>query len=80
MAAPPSPAADDCFHCPQGAKPCPVTYQPGAWLTQLPAKGTPLGQDRLHRYDEVDATIQQALRRLYEAVAGNPRRPGRPAG
>jgi hypothetical protein len=23
---------DDCFHCPQGDKPCPVTYQPGAWL------------------------------------------------
>jgi hypothetical protein len=70
---PPDP--DDCFHCPQGDKPCPVTYQPGAWLAPPAA-----GQDRPHRSDDLDASIQQALRRLYEAMASDPRRPGRPAG
>lgn len=71
---------DDCFHCPQGDKPCPVTYQPGAWLAQLPAEPAPAVQGRPHRSDEIDASIQQALRRLHEAVAGDSRRPGRPAG
>jgi hypothetical protein len=75
-----SPDPDDCFHCPQGDKPCPVTYQPGAWLAQLPAEPTAAVPDRPHRADEIDASIQQALRKLYEAVAGDPRRPGRPAG
>jgi len=75
-----SPDPDACFHCPQGDKPCPVTYQPGAWLAQLPAEPTGAVQDRPHRADELDASIQQALRNLYEAVAGDPRRPGRPAG
>jgi hypothetical protein len=75
-----SPDPDDCFHCPQGDQPCPVTYQPGAWLAQLPAEPAPAVQDRPHRADEIDASIQQALRKLYEAMAGNPRRPGQPAG
>ena len=26
------PDPDECLHCPQGDKPCPATYQPGAWL------------------------------------------------
>ena len=39
-----NPDQDDCFHCPQGDKPCPVTYQPGAWLAQLPAEPTAAGQ------------------------------------
>jgi hypothetical protein len=62
---------DDCFHCPQGDKPCPVTYQPGAWLAP-PAEPTAADQDRLHGSDDLDASIQQALRRLYEAMAGDP--------
>jgi hypothetical protein len=74
------PDPDDCFHCPQGDKPCPVTYQPGAWLAQPPAEPTPPVQNRLYRSDEIKASIQQALRRLHEAVADDPRRPGRPAG
>ena len=69
------PNPDDCFRCPQGDKPCPVTYQPGAWLVQLKAAG----QGRPQRPDEIDASIQQALRRLYEAMAGDPQRPGQPA-
>ena len=76
----PPPDPDDCFHCPQGSRPCPVTYQPGAWLAQRPAESVPAGHDRLQRADDLDASIQQALRKLYEAMAGDPRRPGRPAG
>ena len=72
------PDPDDCFHCPQGDKPCPVTYQPGAWLAP-PAEPTAAIQDRLHGSDDLDASIQQALRKLYEAMAGDPRRPGQPA-
>ena len=76
-----SPDPDDCFHCPQGDKPCPVTYQPGAWLAQLPAEPTAAVQDRRPlRSGEIEASIQDALRRLHEAVASDPRRPGRPAG
>jgi hypothetical protein len=71
---------DDCFHCPQGDQPCPVTYQPGAWLAPPAAEPTAAVQNRAQRADELDASIQQALRKLYEAVAGDPRRPGRPAG
>ena len=78
MADSPQPDPEDCFHCPQGDKPCPVTYQPGAWLAQLPAEPAAAGQGR-RRSDEIDASIQQALRRLYEAMAGDPRRPGQPA-
>jgi hypothetical protein len=74
-----SPDPNDCFHCPQGDKPCLVTYQPGAWLAP-PTEPTAASLDRTHRYDDIDASIQQALRKLYEAVAGDPRRPGRPAG
>jgi hypothetical protein len=70
---------EGCFHCPQGDKPCPVTYQPGAWLA-VPAEPAAAGQDRLDRSGEIDASIQQALRKLYETMAGDPRRPGRPAG
>jgi hypothetical protein len=66
-----SPDPDGCFHCPQGDKPCPVTYQPGAWLGP-PAEPTAAVPDRPHRADELDASIQQALRKLYEAVAGDP--------
>jgi hypothetical protein len=79
MADTPPPAPDDCFHCPQGDQPCPVTYQPGSGLAP-PAEPTTAVQDRPHRADDIDASIQQALRKLYEAVAGNPRRPGQPAG
>jgi hypothetical protein len=43
-----SPDPDGCFHCPQGDKPCPVTYQPGAWLAQLPAEPTAAVPDRPH--------------------------------
>ena len=39
---------------------------------QLPAEPTAAVQDRPHRADEIDASIQQALRRLYEAMAGDP--------
>jgi len=73
------PDTDDCFHCPQGDKPCPVSYQPGAWLAQLPAEPTPAVQDRPHRSGDIEASIQEALRKLHEAVAGDPRRPGQPA-
>ena len=79
MADSPNPDPDDCFHCPQGDKPCPVTYQPGAWLAP-PAEPTAAIQDRLHGSDDLDASIQQALRKLYEAMAGDPRRPGRAGG
>ena len=80
MADSPYPDPDDCFHCPQGDQPCPVTYQPGAWLAPPAAEPTADVQNRAQRADELDASIQQALRKLYEAVAGDPRRPGRPAG
>jgi hypothetical protein len=66
------PDPDDSFHCPQGDKPCPVTYQPGAWQAQLPAELAPAVQDRPQRTGELEASIQQALRRLHDAVAGNP--------
>ena len=79
MADSPQPDPDDCFHCPQGDQPCPVTYQPGAWLAP-PAEPTAAVQDRIQRSDDLDASIQQALRRLYEARAGDPRQPGRPVG
>jgi hypothetical protein len=80
MADSPPPDPGDCFLCPQGDKPCPVTYQPGAWLAQLPAEPVPAGHNRPKRSDDIDVSIQQALRRLYEAMTGDPRRPGRPAG
>jgi hypothetical protein len=72
MADSPQPDPDDCFHCPHGTRPCPVTYQPGAWLAQLPAKPTGAVQGRPHRADEIDASIQQALRK---PVRGRGRRP-----
>jgi hypothetical protein len=72
----PPPDPGDCFRCPQGDTPCPVTYQPGAWLAQLPADPVPAGQRWPERSDDIDVSIQQALRRLYEAMAGDPRRPG----
>ena len=68
MADPLHPDLDDCFQCPQGDKPCPATYQPGAWLAQPPAQPTPAGHDRSHRCGEIEASIQDALRRLREAV------------
>jgi hypothetical protein len=74
------PDPDDCFHCPQGNRPCPLTYEPGAWLAQLPAEPAPTGHDRPQRSADLDASIQEALRKLYEAMAGDPRRTGRPAG
>ena len=80
MADSPQPDPDDCFHCPQGDKPCPVTYQPGAWLAQRPAEPAPALQDRPQSSGDIDASIQQALRKLHEAVARDPRRPGQPAG
>jgi hypothetical protein len=63
----------------QGDQPCPVTYQPRAWLAP-PAEPTAAGQDRPQRSEDLDSSIQQALRKLYEAVVGDPRRPGQPAG
>ena len=72
MADSPQSDPDDCFQCPQGDKPCPVTYRPGAWLAQVPAEPTPTDQGRPRRPGEIQASIQQALRRLHEAVAGNP--------
>ena len=72
MADSPQPDPDDCFHCPQGDRPCPVTYQPGAWLAQPPAEPTAAGQGRPRRSDDLDASIQQALRRLHEAMSGDP--------
>jgi hypothetical protein len=75
-----SPDPDDCFHCPQGDKPWSATYQPGAWLAQPPAEPTPPGQDRRQRSGELEASIQQALRKLHDAVVGNPRRPSEPGG
>ena len=80
MADSPPPDLDDCFERPQGDKPCPVTYQPGAWLAQPSAEPAAPGPDRPRRSDDLDASIQQALCNLYEAMAGDPRRPGRPAG
>ena len=68
------PHLDNCFHCPQGDKPCPVTYQPGAWLAP-PADPAAAAQGRSRGSDEIDTSIQEALRRLYEAVASDPRRP-----
>jgi hypothetical protein len=79
MADSPNPDPDDCFHCPQGDKPCPVTYQPGTWLAS-PVEPTAAVPDRIQRSDDLDVSIQQALRGLYEAMAGDPRRPGRAAG
>jgi hypothetical protein len=69
MADSPPPDLENCFHCPQGDKPCPITYQPGAWLAQQPAAPD---QDRPQRSDGLDTSIQQALRKLYEAMAGDP--------
>jgi hypothetical protein len=57
---------------PQGNRPCPVTYEPGAWLAQQPAEPAPTGQDRPQRSGDFDTSIQQALRKLYEAMAGDP--------
>ena len=34
MDKPASPTQLDCFDCPQGDKPIPGRYQPGAWLAQ----------------------------------------------
>ena len=40
MADSPQPDPDDCFHCPQGDQPCPVTYQPPGhgWPSSLPSQ------------------------------------------
>jgi hypothetical protein len=40
---------------PQGDKPCPVTYQPGAWLAQLPAEPAPAVQDRPQRSGDLES-------------------------
>jgi hypothetical protein len=79
MPTPPHSNPDDCFHCPQGNKPSPETYQPGAWLAQLPAEPPPGRPDRPYRSDEIEATYQEALRKVREAVARGSRRPRRPA-
>ena len=60
MADSPNPDRDDCFHCPQGDKPCLVSYQPGRWLAQLPAQPTAAVQDR----PTVLPTPKPAFRRL----------------
>jgi hypothetical protein len=68
---------DDCFHCPQGDKPCPATYQPGAWLTRPRAEPpTPATPDHPPHAGELEAAVQQALRKLREAVADKGRQPG----
>ena len=72
MADSPQPDPTDCFHCPPGRQALPVTYQPGAWLAQPPAESAAAGQGRPQRSDEIDASIQQALRRLQEAWPATP--------
>ena len=76
----PSPDPNDCFHCPQGDKPCPVTYQPGAWLVQLPAEPAPASPNRRPGAGDIEAPLQLSLRRVRGAIAGGRRRPGRPVG
>lgn len=70
MSQPPSPSSNDCFHCPQGDKPCPDTYRPGAWLARPPAKSAPGTPGRLPGAGEIEATVQQTLRKLQKAVTG----------
>jgi hypothetical protein len=60
----PSPSPNDCFHCPQGDKPCPVTYQPGAWLAQLPAEPAPATPDHRPGPGDIEATVQLSLRKV----------------
>jgi hypothetical protein len=57
------------LHCPQGGKPCPDAYRPGAWLAGPPAKSAPGTPDRRSPAGELEATLQQALRKLQQAVA-----------
>jgi hypothetical protein len=75
-----SPSPNDCFHCPQGDKPCPVTYQPGAWLAQLAGEPAPVTPDRRPGTGDIEVTVQLSLRKMRGAVAGGRRRPGRPVG
>jgi hypothetical protein len=76
----PSPNPNDCFHCPQGDKPCPVTYQPGAWLAQPPAEPAPATPDHRPGTGDIEASVQLSLRRVRGAIGGGRRRPGRPVG
>ena len=80
MPQPPSPSPDDCFHSPQGDKPCPDTYQPGAWLTRPPAEPAPATPYRQSHTGQIEAALQEALRKLWEAGAGDDRHPGGPTG
>ncbi len=70
MPQPPTPRPNDCFHCPQGDKASLDTYRPGAWLAGAPAESVPTTSDRRSRAGEIEATVQQALRKLQKAVAG----------
>jgi hypothetical protein len=76
----PSPSPNDCFHCPQGDRPCPVTYQPGAWLAQPPAEPAPTAPDRRPGAGDVEAPLRLSPRKVRGAGAGGRRRPGRPVG
>jgi hypothetical protein len=49
------------------------------WPSSLPNPAPP-GPARPRRSDDLDASIQQALRKLHQAVAGDPPRPGQPPG
>jgi len=73
-----SPSPNDSFHCPQGDRPCPVTYQPGAWLAQLPAEPAPATPDRRPGPGDIEAALQLSLRKVRGASAGGRRRPSRP--
>jgi hypothetical protein len=80
MPQPPSPSPDDCFHSPQGDRPCPGTYQPGAWLTRPPAEPAPATPYAQPQPGQIEATLQEALRELREADAGEDLYPGGPGG
>ena len=72
MPQPPPRSPNDCFHCPQGDKPCPDTYRPGAWLARPSAEPAPAALDRRAGAGVLEASLQQTLRKLREAVACPP--------
>jgi hypothetical protein len=81
MPQPPPRSPNDCFHCPQGDKPCLDTYRPGAWLARPSAEPAPAALDRRAGAGGLEASLQQTLRKLREAVASEGPRPARlPAG
>jgi hypothetical protein len=77
MPQPPPRSPNDCFHCPQGDKPRPDTYRPGAWLARPSAEPAPAALDRRAGAGVLEASLQQTLRKLREAVASEGPRPTR---